>query len=73
MKDRELYLYRLTAEGEEAAYHVVVLAKGDEHAFEQAEKELERYTIAPPRVKEWVLEEKKRVRDGTGYVFPHEP
>lgn len=67
---RELYLYRLIAEKEQTgAYTVVVLAPTEEKAFEYAEKELERYTIKLPAIKEWVIEEKKRVRQGTGYVL----
>ncbi|MBA4492780.1 DUF3906 family protein [Paenactinomyces guangxiensis] len=65
-----MYLYRLEAEVEEKGiYHIIVLAPSDEKAFDYAEKELERYTIATPEVKEWVLEEKKRVRSGAGYVI----
>jgi hypothetical protein len=67
---RELYLYRLVAEKEpDGSYTVIVLAPTEEKAFEYAEKELERYTIKTPAVKEWVIEEKKRVRQGTGYVL----
>ncbi|MFS8631651.1 MAG: DUF3906 family protein [Bacillales bacterium] len=67
---QELYLYRLVAEKEQTGvYNIIVLAPTEEKAFEYAEKELERYTIKPPVIKEWVIEEKKRVRQGTGYVL----
>lgn len=67
---RELYLYRLVAEKDPTGfYHVIVLATSDEKAFENAEKELERFTIKTPVIKEWVIEEKRRVREGTGYVL----
>ncbi|AUS09712.1 DUF3906 domain-containing protein [Laceyella sacchari] len=68
---QELYLYRLKAELKDGDTHaVVVLSTGDEQAFTHAEKELERYLIATPDVREWTLEEKKRVRPGSGYVLP---
>ncbi|MFC7441207.1 DUF3906 family protein [Laceyella putida] len=68
----EMFLYRLTAETKTGiSYAVVVLSTNDEQAFSHAEKELERYTIATPDVTEWILEEKKRVRLGSGYVLPH--
>lgn len=70
MSEQELYLYRLRAEVEgKGAYQVIVLSPTDEKAFDHAEKELERYTIATPKVTEWSLEEKKRVRSGNGYVI----
>jgi hypothetical protein len=70
VSDQELYLYRLRAEVEgNKTYHVIVLSPSEEKAFDQAEKELERYTIATPKVTEWALEEKKRVRSGAGYVI----
>lgn len=67
-----MFLYYLTAETANGlSYAVVVLSTDDEQAFTHAEKELERYTIATVDVKEWILNEKRRVRPGSGYVLPY--
>ncbi|RAL24435.1 DUF3906 family protein [Thermoflavimicrobium daqui] len=69
MSQQELYLYRIQVEGEEKTFHLVVVASSDEKAFDTAEKELERYMLVSPKVKEWLLLEKKRIRSGAGYVI----
>ncbi|MGA9173352.1 MAG: DUF3906 family protein [Thermoactinomyces sp.] len=68
--EKELYLYRLTAEGEEGKqYTIIVVSPTDEKAFHDAEKELERQILVTPAIKEWHLIEKKRIRSGSGYVL----
>ncbi|MFD2370780.1 DUF3906 family protein [Brevibacillus sp. GCM10020057] len=67
----ESYLYKLEAELEEGRLlTVIVLAKSDERAFSAAENNILRHTVAPPRIKQLSLVEKKPVgRQGVGYVI----
>ena len=66
----ESYLYKLEAELEEGRLlTVIVIAKSDERAFSTAENNILRHTVAPPRIKELSLVEKKPLgRQGVGYV-----
>lgn len=65
----ESYLYKLEAVLEEGRLLTVVIAKTDDRAFSSAENNLLRHTIAPPRMKELSLVEKKPLgRQGVGYV-----
>lgn len=66
----ESYLYKLEAVLEEGRLlTVVVIANSDERAFRFAENNLLRHTIAPPRLAELSLVEKKPLgRQGVGYV-----
>ncbi|GIO09092.1 hypothetical protein J31TS6_51200 [Brevibacillus reuszeri] len=66
----ESYLYKLEAVLEEGRLlTVVVIAKSDERAFSTAENNILRHTVAPPRIKELSLVEKKPLgRQGVGYV-----
>ncbi|MDN4593748.1 DUF3906 family protein [Polycladomyces subterraneus] len=67
--DPSLFLYRLSVVTEDGETHtIVVLAEDDETAFSAAEKEWERNFLVPPKVAEWALEEKRRVKSGSGYV-----
>ncbi|MED4583082.1 DUF3906 family protein [Brevibacillus choshinensis] len=67
----ESYLYKLEAVLEEGRLlTVVVLAQSDERAFSTAENNILRHTVAPPKIKELSLVEKKPVgRQGVGYVI----
>jgi len=67
----ESYLYKLEAELEEGRLlTVVVLAKSDERAFSTAENNILRHTVAPPKIKQLSLVEKKPIgRQGVGYVI----
>jgi len=69
-KQAESYLYKLEAVLEEGRLlTVVVIAKSDERAFSTAENNILRHTVAPPRIKELSLVEKKPLgRQGVGYV-----
>lgn len=66
----ESYLYKLEAVLEEGRLlTVVVIAKSDERAFSTAENNVLRHTVAPPKIKELSLVEKKPLgRQGVGYV-----
>ncbi|MGZ0050387.1 DUF3906 family protein [Brevibacillus gelatini] len=66
----ESYLYKLEAVLEDGRLMtVIVVAKTDERAFSSAENNLLRHTIAPPKIKELSLVEKKPLgRQGVGYV-----
>lgn len=67
----ESYLFKLEAELEEGRLlTVVVIAKSDERAFSTAENNILRHTVAPPRIKQLSLVEKKPIgRQGVGYVI----
>ncbi|MDF2678934.1 MAG: hypothetical protein K0R47_124 [Brevibacillus sp.] len=67
----EIYLYKLEAVLEEGRLlTVVVLAQSDERAFSTAENNILRHTVAPPKIKELSLVEKKPIgRQGAGYVI----
>ncbi|KQL45600.1 hypothetical protein AN963_11080 [Brevibacillus choshinensis] len=67
----ESYLYKLEAVLEEGRLlTVVVLAQSDERAFSTAENNILRHTVAPAKIKELSLVEKKPVgRQGVGYVI----
>lgn len=68
--ENRLFLYRLTIVTKAGETHtIVVLAEDDETAFSLAEKEWERHFLVPPPVAEWVLEEKRRAKMGSGYVI----
>lgn len=70
MSKQELYLYRFKVElVKSQTLDLVVLAATDEQAFDSAAAELERSCFPAPTAAEWVIEEKKRVRRGVGYVF----
>jgi signal transduction protein with GAF and PtsI domain len=64
------HLYKLEVVLEEGQLlTVVVIANTDERAFSSAENNLLRHTIAPPRIKQLSLVEKKPLgRQGVGYV-----
>lgn len=65
-----MFLYRLQVEEEQRGIiHIIVLSSSDEKAFVAAEKQLERSSLVTPRVKEWLLLEKKRIHEGSGYVI----
>lgn len=66
----ESYLYKLEAVLEEGRLlTVVVIAKSDERAFSTAENNILRHTVAPPKIKELSVVEKKPLgRQGVGYV-----
>ncbi|SFI61816.1 DUF3906 family protein [Thermoflavimicrobium dichotomicum] len=69
-KQEELFLYRVQVKEEtKGTMYIVVLAPSDEKAFAFAEQELERHMIVTPKVKEWLLLEKRRVHSGSGYVI----
>jgi hypothetical protein len=67
----ETYLYKLEAVlPENRLLTVVVAAQSDEKAFSSAENNLLRHTIAPPRIQQLSLVEKKPLgRNGVGYVI----
>jgi hypothetical protein len=67
----ETYLYKLEAVlADNRLLTVVVAAQSDEKAFSSAENNLLRHTIAPPRIQQLSLVEKKPlVRNGVGYVI----
>jgi hypothetical protein len=67
----ETYLYKLEAVLEEnRLLTVIVVAQSDEKAFSSAENNLLRHTVAPPRIQQLSLVEKKPLgRNGVGYVI----
>jgi hypothetical protein len=59
----------IEAKPEKRTVDVVIVAKDDESAFTQAEKEVERHYLKLPTIIEAVLLEKKKVGKGGGYVL----
>ncbi len=68
--EQEFYLYKLEAVLEEnKLMTIIVMADSDAKAFTYAENNLLRHTIAPPRVKELsIVQKKPMTRGGVGYV-----
>lgn len=68
---REVFLYKLEAIlEEEKLMTIIVVADSDEKAFTYAENNLVRHTIAPPKIKELSIVQKKLMqRGGVGYVI----
>lgn len=68
--DQEIYLYKLEAVLEDdQLMTIIVVSDSDSKAFTYAENNLLRHTVAPPRVKELSIVQKKPLeRGGVGYV-----
>lgn len=68
---QEVFLYKLEATlAEGKLMTIIVVANSDEKAFTFAENNLVRHTIAPPKIQELSIVEKKLLsRGGVGYVI----
>lgn len=68
---KEVYLYKLEAIlAESRLMTIIVVADSDEKAFTYAENNLVRHTIAPPKIQEMSIVQKKLMqRGGVGYVI----
>ncbi|GAB2700130.1 DUF3906 family protein [Paenibacillus thermoaerophilus] len=68
-----MFMYRVEAELEDKSVALVVIAESDAAAFAHAEVTLEKYYIAPPKVRSMAVIEKKRIEKGAGYVIELNP
>lgn len=62
-------LYRFEVTTKTDVVHVVIAANNDEQAFRLVEIELEKYFIKIPEVEDISLYEKKKIRNGNGFVI----
>lgn len=70
-QERETYLYKLEVVLQEnRLLTVIVISDSDEKAFTYAESNLLRHTVAPPKIRELSIVQKKPLgRGGVGYVI----
>ncbi|MFC5405676.1 DUF3906 family protein [Cohnella soli] len=64
-----MYLYKLEVTLEDQIVYMIVMGDSDEEIMNEAEAHLSKYFVAPPKVREIVLVEKKRAAKGTAYVL----
>lgn len=64
-----MFLYKLEIDLGDRLVHLVVIADGDEQAFNAVEGHLARHFVKSPEVKEATIVEKKRVEKGAGYII----
>lgn len=64
-----MYLYRFEVVTKSTVIPVVIAALSDEQAFGLVDVELEKYFLKQPEVEEISLYEKKRIRNGNGFVL----
>ncbi|WP_257348476.1 DUF3906 family protein [Pseudalkalibacillus decolorationis] len=62
-------LYRFEVTTKTDVIHVIIAAKNDESAFRLVEVELEKYFLKLPDVEDISLYEKKKIRNGNGFVI----
>lgn len=67
---KDTFLYKLEAELAEARYlTVIVVSSSDDKAFDYAENNILRHTVAPPDIRSLSIVEKKPLgRNGVGYI-----
>lgn len=64
-----MYLYRFEVSLKSEVIPVVIAASTDEQAFQLVDVELEKYFLKQPDIEEISLYEKKKVRNGNGFVL----
>ena len=64
-----MYLYRFEVKKDIEVFPVIIAASSDEQAFQLVDEELEKYFLYDPKVDDIILHEKKRIRNGNGYVL----
>ncbi|MGE6610686.1 DUF3906 family protein [Peribacillus sp. NPDC076916] len=62
-------LYRFEVTIEEKPIHVIIVADSDEKAFELVDIELEKHYLKLPEVDDISLYEKRKIKNGAGFVL----
>ncbi|MBT2666987.1 MULTISPECIES: DUF3906 family protein [Bacillaceae] len=62
-------LYRFEVTIKEKPIHVIIVADSDEKAFELVDIELEKHFLKMPEVDDISLYEKKKIKNGAGFVL----
>ncbi|MFE5429907.1 DUF3906 family protein [Peribacillus simplex] len=62
-------LYRFEVTIKEKQIHVIIVADSDEKAFELVDIELEKHFLKMPEVDDISLYEKKKIKNGAGFVL----
>ncbi len=62
-----LYRFEVTINNE--IIHVVVAAENDDMAFDLVDIEIERHYLRVPQVEDITLYEKRKIRNGVGFVL----
>jgi Protein of unknown function (DUF3906) len=64
-----MYLYRFEVLSKSEIIPVVIAASSDEQAFQLVDVELEKYFLKLPDIEETSLYEKKKIRNGNGFIL----
>ncbi len=67
MKSMNLYRFEVTIKQE--PIHVVIVAESDEQAFQLVDIELEKHYLKMPEVDDISLYEKRKIKNGAGFVL----
>ncbi|AZV59662.1 DUF3906 family protein [Peribacillus castrilensis] len=62
-------LYRFEVTIKEKPIHVIIVADSDEKAFELVDIELEKHYLKMPEVDDISLYEKRKIKNGAGFVL----
>ncbi|MES9739809.1 DUF3906 family protein [Peribacillus frigoritolerans] len=62
-------LYRFEVTIKEKPIHVIIVADSDEKAFELVDIELEKHYLKMPQVDDISLYEKRKIKNGAGFVL----
>ncbi|ASS96908.1 MULTISPECIES: DUF3906 family protein [Peribacillus] len=62
-------LYRFEVTIKEKPIHVIIVADSDEKAFELVDIELEKHFLKMPEVDDISLYEKRKIKNGAGFVL----
>ncbi|WP_063593649.1 DUF3906 family protein [Peribacillus frigoritolerans] len=62
-------LYRFEVTIKEKPNHVIIVADSDEKAFELVDIELEKHYLKMPEVDDISLYEKRKIKNGAGFVL----
>ncbi|CAH0152586.1 hypothetical protein SRABI96_00751 [Peribacillus sp. Bi96] len=62
-------LYRFEVTIKEEPIHVIIVADSDEQAFQLVDIELEKHYLKMPEVDDISLYEKKKIKNGAGFVL----
>ncbi|MED4696395.1 DUF3906 family protein [Peribacillus frigoritolerans] len=62
-------LYRFEVAIKEKPIHVIIVADSDEKAFELVDIELEKHYLKMPEVDDISLYEKRKIKNGAGFVL----
>jgi hypothetical protein len=62
-------LYRFEVTINEEPIHVIIVADSDEQAFQLVDIELEKHYLKMPAVNDISLYEKKKIKNGAGFVL----